>query len=172
MKRHVWFLAGLLLGPLAVSAETVYVIDKLQVGLRAEGDAVSVVVKSLETGAALEVLERSERFMRVRDKSGAEGWVESRYVGVELPARAQLAKLQDELNKARAQLAEAQAKSKRTEPTPAPAAVTDADADTEYELDYLWFFIALGMLVVGFAAGILWHRESIRRRMGGMYLRI
>ncbi len=168
MKLRVWFLAGLLLAPLAAAAETVYVIDKLQIGLRAEADAASAAVKSLETGAALEVLERIERFVRVRDKSGAEGWVETRYVAAELPARAQLAKLQDELNRARAQLAEAQAKPKT--PAPPPAAVDDAE--TDYELDYVWLFIALGMLVAGFAAGILWHRESIRRRMGGMYLRI
>lgn len=170
MKWRVWFLAGFLLSPLAASAGTVYVIDKLQVGLRAEGDAASAVVKSLETGAALEVLERNERFVRVREKSGVEGWIEARYVAPELPARAQLAKLQDELKKTRAQLAEAQAKPKNPAPNPAPVAAAVAEA--EYELDYVWLFIALGMLAFGFAAGILWHRESIRRRMGGMYLRI
>ncbi len=168
MKWRIWFLACCLLAPLAVSADTVYVIDKLQIGLRAERDNVSAVVKPLETGAALEVLQRDERFVRVRDKAGIEGWIEARYVSPELPARAQLAKLQEELNKTRAQLAEAQAKPNNA--TRAPVIV--ADTETDYELDYMWLFIALGMLVAGFIAGILWHRESIRRRMGGMYLRI
>lgn len=170
MKSLVWVLAGWLLAPLAASAETVYVIDKLQVGLRAEHDAASPVVKTIETGAALEVLGRNERFVHVRDKSGTEGWVETRYLGPEVPARTQLARLQDELNKTRAQLAAAQARPKA--PVAAPVTVDPADTEAEYELDYVWLFVALGMLAVGFAAGILWHRESIRRRMGGMYLRI
>lgn len=168
MKWRIWFLAGLLLAPLAVAADTVYVVDKLQVGMRAERDNVSAVVKPLETGAALEVLQRDERFVRVRDKAGTEGWIETRYVSPELPARAQLAKLQEELNKTRAQLAEAQAKPNNSAPRP----VIVADAEADYELDYVWLLVALGALVVGFIAGILWHRESIRRRMGGMYLRI
>jgi uncharacterized protein YgiM (DUF1202 family) len=168
MKLRTGLMVVCLLAPLTAVAETVYIIDRLQVGLRAQRDGTSTVVKSLETGAALEVLERSERFVRVRDKAGTEGWIEARYVGAELPARAQLAKLQEELNKARAQLAEAQARPNNAAPAPVVAAETEAD----YELDYIWFFVALGMLAVGFIAGILWHRESIRRRMGGMYLRI
>ncbi len=168
MKWRIWFLAGLLLAPLAAVADTVYVIDKLQIGMRAERDNVSAVVKPLETGATLDVLQRDERFVRVRDKVGTEGWIEARYVSPELPARAQLAKLQEELNKVRAQLAATPAKPNNA--APAPLVVADAEAD--YELDYMWLFIALGLLVIGFIAGILWHRESIRRRMGGMYLRI
>jgi hypothetical protein len=164
MKWRNWILAGCLWTPLAAAAETVYVIDKLQVVLRAERDGAGV--KPLETGAALEVLQRDERFVRVRDKAGAEGWIEARYVSPELPARAQLAKLQEELNKTRAQLAEAQAKPDRVTPT------TASDSGIENALDYIWLLVGLGLLVVGFAAGILWHRESIRRRMGGMYLRI
>ncbi len=153
-----------LLVPLAASAETVYVIDKLQIGLRAARDGVTV--KPLETGAVLEVLSRDERYVHVRDKAGIEGWIEARYVSPELPARAQLAKLQEELNKTRAQLAATPAKPNNA--APAPVVVAEVD----YELDYVWLIVALGMLVAGFIAGILWHRESIRRRMGGMYLRI
>ena len=99
-------LALALVAPLAAAAETVYVIDRLQVGLRAARDG--NVVKPLETGAVLEVLERDERFARVRDKQGTEGWLELRYLSAEPPARLQLVKLQDDLSKARVQLAEAQ----------------------------------------------------------------
>jgi uncharacterized protein YgiM (DUF1202 family) len=165
MHWRACFLAVCLLAPLAAAAETVYIIDRLQVGLRAEREG--AVLKPLETGAALEVLQRDERFVRVRDKAGTEGWLEARYVSAEQPARTQLAKLQDELKQARAQLAEAPAKPKAA--TPAPAA---AETAVEFELDYVWLLAALGMLAAGFVAGILWHRESIRRRMGGMYLRI
>lgn len=167
MRLRGWILAGCLLAPFAAPADTVYVIDKLQVGLRAARDG-GAAVKTVETGAALEVLQRDESFVRVRDKAGAEGWIEMRYVSPELPARVQAAKLQEELNKMRTQLAEAQAKPNNI----APAPVAATGAETEYELDYVWLLVALGTLAVGFVGGILWHRESIRRRMGGMYLRI
>lgn len=161
MRRDMWWLVVLCLGMTPAHAETVYVTDKLQVGLRAARDG--AVVKPVETGTALEVLERDERFVRVRDRQGSEGWLETRHVSAEVPARLQLVKLQDELNKARAQLAEVQAQ---------PRNAAAAESDTEYELDYLWLAIGLAMLIAGFIAGIVWHRESIRRRMGGMYLRI
>jgi len=163
MKLPGWVLAGSLLAPLAAAAETVYVIDTLRVGLRDARDG--AIVKSVETGTMLEVLERDERFVRVRDRTGAEGWLEVRYVSAEVPARTQLAKTQEELNKVRAQLAAAPAE-------PRPAAPLPLPAEAEPGLDYVWLLVALGMLGAGFVAGILWHRESIRRRMGGMYLRI
>ena len=163
MRRGFWCVLALwLITPLA-AAETVYVSDRLQAGLRAARDG--NVVKPIESGAMLEVLERDERFVRVRDKQGSEGWLELRYVSAEPPARAQLAKLQDELSKTRGQLAEAQLKNPG-------AGAAPAKPDAEYELDYLWLAIAFAMLIAGFIAGIVWYRESIRRRMGGMYLRI
>lgn len=164
-----WMLALWLMAPLVAAAETLYVIDRLQVGLRAARDG--AVVKPVETGAVLEVLERDERFARVRDKQGAEGWLELRYLSAEPPARVQLAKLQDEINKTRSQLAEAQTQLKNSSARGLPASAV-MEPDAEYELDYLWLGIAFAMLIAGFIAGIVWHRESIRRRMGGMYLRI
>lgn len=182
MRRDLWCLLVLCLGISPAHAETVYVIDKLQVGLRAARDG--AVVKPVETGAALEVLERDGRFVRVRDRQGSEGWLETRYVSTEAPARLQLARLQEELSKARAQLAEAQTQVKAA-PDVADAGKTDPAASVvrgasppanetpdEFRLDYLWLLVAFAMLLIGFVAGIVWHRESIRRRMGGMYLRI
>ncbi len=175
MRKGRWCALALWLAvPLAAFAETVYVVDRLQVGLRATRDG--AVVKTVESGAAFEVLERDERFARVRDKQGTEGWLELRYLSAEPPARLQLAKLQDDLNKARAQIAETQAQPKNAgnaaaNAPPTPAA-TPTESDAGYELDYLWLGIAFAMLIAGFIAGIVWHRESIRRRMGGMYLRI
>lgn len=163
-------LALWLVAPLAVSAETAYVSDRLSAGLRAARDGNTNTVKSIESGAMLEVLERDERFARVRDQQGSEGWLELRYLSTEPPARAQLAKLQDDLNKANSQLAETQLKNPASAgAAPAPAS---AEPGAEYKLDYLWLAIAFAMLITGFGAGIVWHRESIRRRMGGMYLRI
>ena len=78
MRRGFWCVLALwLITPLA-AAETVYVSDRLQAGLCAARDG--NVVKPIESGAMLEVLERDERFVRVRDKQGSDGWLELRYM--------------------------------------------------------------------------------------------
>jgi uncharacterized protein YgiM (DUF1202 family) len=96
-------------------AESAYIIDRLYAIMRTEAIETSPAAKTIESGTVVEVLQRTERFARVRDKQGAEGWVETRYLTVEPPMRVQLAKLQDELTKARAQTAETQAQLKRAE---------------------------------------------------------
>lgn len=37
---------------------------------------------------------------------------------------------------------------------------------------FIWLGIAFAMLLLGFVGGIVWVKESIRRRMGGLHLRI
>jgi uncharacterized protein YgiM (DUF1202 family) len=96
-------------------AESAYIIDRLYAIMRTEAIETSPVAKTIESGAVVEVLQRTERFARVRDKQGAEGWVETRYLTVEPPMRVQLAKLQDELTKTHAQVTETQAQLKKAE---------------------------------------------------------
>ncbi len=67
------------------------------------------MVKTRETGTALEVIERFDKLARVRDPQGTEGWIETRYLTPDPPARLQLYKLQGDLAKSRTQAAEAQA---------------------------------------------------------------
>jgi hypothetical protein len=181
-------------------AETVYITERIRIGLRAEIPETSAVVKTLETGTPLEIIERYDKLTRVRDPQGAEGWIEARYLSIEPPASLQLAKLQVELTKSRTQASEAQAQLKKAQvtiaeqaekikgleknlaekPAPAPAApiaaksppVKPTTADTGFRISYLWLGISFAMLGIGFAAGIRWLRESIRKRSGGMYLRV
>src|SRR3990167_3611014 len=84
----------------AARAETVYVAERLRIGLRAETAETSAVVKTVETGMPLEVVERLDKFTRVRDPQGAESWIETRYLTPDTPARRQLAKLQEEIGRA------------------------------------------------------------------------
>lgn len=203
MIRRVLCL-GLVMWPLAAAAETLYVIDRLIIGLRSDLTESATVVKSVETGTALEVLERHDDRARVRDPQGAEGWIDARYLGAQPPTRDQVAELQAEikrlrveaarpaakpdagpklaqletelaqvnaklaqseveLEQARATLAEARRAPKQQRPAEAPAAGGST---------VLWLAIGFAMLGIGFLAGIVWVRESIRRRMGGMYLRM
>jgi SH3 domain protein len=58
-----------------------------------------------------------------------------------------------------------------TAPT-APEAPQPAESPKKFSFSFIWLGIAFAMLVVGFIGGIVWVKESIRRRMGGMYLRV
>lgn len=184
----------------AARAETVYVAERLRIGLRAEVVETSAVVKTVETGTPLEIVERFDKLVRVRDPQGTEGWIEARFLTPDPPVRLQLAKLQEDLARSRAQATEAQAQLKKAQsalaeqtnkikelekaagekPIPAPAApvvvtpppVIPAVAHDGFRLSYPWLGFSFAMLVIGFAAGVRWLRESIRKRSGGMYLRV
>jgi len=109
MKR-LGALLLLLTFSLPAFAETAYVTERLPVVLRTAFADGSPVVKVIEGGATLEVLERVDRFAQVRDTQGAEGWIEARFLVNTPPARAQLDRAQADLTKARADLAGAQAR--------------------------------------------------------------
>lgn len=183
-------------------AGTVYVAEGQRAALRAEATDTGATVKAIEPGVALEEIERVDRFVHVRDPQGAEGWIEARYLGAEPAARPPRAKpQQDELAKSRAQTAEAQAQLKKTQaamaelearikeleqaatdklaqsaaaPVPPPPAPTvgETPQNTSFLSVFLWLGFSFAMLIIGFIAGMKWLRESIRKRSGGMYLRI
>ncbi|MEK7717446.1 MAG: TIGR04211 family SH3 domain-containing protein [Pseudomonadota bacterium] len=182
-------------------AETLYVAERMRIGLRAEATETGAVVKTVETGTPLEAIERVENFVHVRDPQGTVGWAEARYLTPDAPARLQLVKLQEDLARSRSQTAEAQAQLKKAQAaaaeqaatiktleqeaadkpvlpppaTPAPVApppVGKTSKDAGFIFSYLWLGISFAMLGIGFAAGVKWLRESIRKRSGGMYLRI
>ena len=198
-------LAVVLLGMYSTArAETLYVAERMLVGLRAEAADTAPVVATVESGKPLEVLQRQDRFVQVRDPQGSEGWIEARYLSPDPPARSQLAKLQNDLNKSRAQATEANtllkkaqgtvaeqaAKIKELEqavrdamekaaaappppaPVVAPPVAKTPPRETGFTFSYLWLGISFAMLGIGFGAGVKWLRESIRKRSGGMYLRI
>jgi len=182
-------------------AETLYVAERMRIGLRAEATETGAVVKTVETGTPLEAIERVENFVHVRDPQGTVGWAEARYLTPDAPARLQLVKLQEDLARSRSQTVEAQAQLKKAQATaaeqaarikaleqeaadkpvmpppatPAPVApppVGKSSKDDGFSFSYLWLGFSFAMLGIGFAAGVKWLRESIRKRSGGMYLRI
>lgn len=193
--------------PLASFAETLYVSDRLVIGLRSDITETATVVKSVESGTALEVLERHGTRARVRGSDGVEGWVEERYLSPQPPSRARVAELEGEIKRLRTAAARAQGQDDagsakltklEAELAQAHAKLSQAEADLnqarlalaaaqrapaiqpppakpEAKPDrpiILWLAIGFAMLGVGFIAGMVWVRESIRRRTGGMYLRI
>lgn len=176
-------LLGVTLFAQAAHAETLYVTDKLWVNLRATAEKDAPATKPVASGTALEVLERSDTHMRVREPEGGEGWIEARLLAAELPARAQLVAAQMQLREAKIaltrvadELAQLKAAPPRATPEPPPPIPAAAPPPPEPEDPpiplYLWLFISFAMLGVGFFAGMWWLRETYRKRLGGMYLRI
>lgn len=53
-----------------------------------------------------------------------------------------------------------------------PVGATERFYNFLKSLHFLWLGISFAMLIVGFAAGVIWLREVNRKKLGGMYLRI
>ncbi len=171
--RVVWLLALWLPG--MASAETAYVSDKIQAGIRAQPVKEGPALKVVSTGTVLEVLERMAGFARVRDAEGTEGWIDAGVLTAELPARSQMEGLKSQLNTLKSQVDKAQAslaqetaksadlarqlaeKTAQTDklsaqipsPAPVPAPVEAAPADQQPSAEYAWF--SLGWSAFSFA---------------------
>ncbi len=213
MRRILAATAGALLSISVAQAETAYITERLSVPLNPVPDEIGPPLKRLEAGSALEVLQREERYVRVRDRQGVEGWIDARFLATEPPARLQVGRLQEELSKARKDLSDTQARLKQIEtaleqetrrgkelakslaaakaaPPPAPVEQApppapveppappatlpsvNAPADAGLPFSLAWLLISFAMLGIGFAGGVYWLKHSIRRRSGGMYLRV
>lgn len=100
----------LLLTCLPLQARTVYIDDTLYAPVRSgEGTQYRILHNGLRSGTPVELLERSESgYSRIRTRDGIEGWIVSRYLSEQPIARDRLAATQQELEKARSQLASLQ----------------------------------------------------------------
>lgn len=81
------------------NAETVYVIDKLLVGVHAEKTLDSTIVKAFPTGTALQVLKREGDMAMIKGPTGITGWVDAVYLTKEQPAALLVPKLEEQNRK-------------------------------------------------------------------------
>jgi len=109
MQRFRWsrpirvaLLATLLAAASALPAETQYVSDQFEVPLRTGETTEHAILRMLPSGTAVELLEvdKDKGYSRVRTTSGVEGYMLSRYLMPEAPARDQLAALRQRLSSA------------------------------------------------------------------------
>lgn len=107
LLNKVPFLAALLLALLAqsVAAQTRYVSDEFEITLRTGPSTANQIIRMLESGTQLEMLEQDpdSGYTRVRTLGGTEGWVISRYLMAEPAARDQLADMRQRLETIRNQ---------------------------------------------------------------------
>ena len=82
-------------------AERRYVSDTLIITLREAPNSDGRALRTLRTGAPVEVLEESGRYLRVQTEAGEEGWVAEQYITPETPKPIIIAQLKDEMNRLR-----------------------------------------------------------------------
>ncbi len=68
-----------------VHGEERYIVDTITVTLREGPGPQYKVVKTLQTGQSFDVLETQNEFIRVRTRSGEEGWLQDRYTDTRPP---------------------------------------------------------------------------------------
>ena len=87
-------------------AERRYVSDTLIITLREAPNSDGRALRTLRTGAPVEVLEESGRYLRVQTEAGEEGWVADQYITPETPKSIIIAQLKDEMNRLRGKIKE------------------------------------------------------------------
>jgi SH3 domain protein len=75
---------------MSLSAETRYVTDELQLSMYEEINSQGKMIKRLNSGTELELLETQGLYAKVRTQEGLEGWTKAGFLISEKPARAQL----------------------------------------------------------------------------------
>lgn len=98
MRITAWIGLLLLAGSAVAQAQTVYITDTLYIGLRAGKSDDAATIKTLKTGAQLELLAASDgEFSHVRTPQGDEGWVRNRYISQQPVSQIKLAQTEDKL---------------------------------------------------------------------------
>ncbi len=172
-------------------ADVVYVTDELRLGLYASEDTSGRALKTLVSGARLEILERSLMSIRVRTEDGDQGWVKTAFVVDREPARRRVARIESELTETAAALA---AKTSEVDELSDRIANLDADlasakqgiedlpelrtenatlraalSEGGLRVPWPWLVVAvLIALVIGMAAGYRWLDRRVRRQFGGL----
>lgn len=99
--RRIWKTPALLVALLAVCsssmAETMYVTDKLILGVYGNSDGSGEQLRIVRSGAKLEILERIGRYARILTEDGDEGWVKTQYLVSEPPAVLRVGELEARL---------------------------------------------------------------------------
>ena len=107
MKTRFFIISCILISALSASAQakTQYVSDHLVITVRTGQGAQFQIIKTLESGEHVEVLETTDTgYTKVKTSDGTEGWVRSQYLAEEPVAREKLEKAQAQLAKTRAAL--------------------------------------------------------------------
>lgn len=107
VKKHFFILSCFFLASvsLTVQAETQYVSDHLVITVRTGQGAQFQIIKTLESGEHVKVLETTDTgYTRIEASDGTEGWVRTQYLINEPVAREKLTKVEAQLLKTKTAL--------------------------------------------------------------------
>ena len=174
-----------------------FVSDKLVLNVYSEPEQAGSRVGTIETGDAVDELERGEGFIRIRLSDGREGWVGSNYLTTDAPAAVQLrdlqrqqksstqavdkkaaeeiARLKKESESLQAQLKDLKAAAASAPDddgvlegaSPAPQQLA-AVAPTSGGSTWLWLLIVALAAGLAYAAGYQSLARRIRKKFGGL----
>ncbi len=100
---RILLIAMLFLFAANVVAETRYVDDLLKITMRSGQGTTHKILRSLESGTQLEILEDAGQYTLVRTKDGLEGWVLSQYLTKTPIARDRLVRAEKRLSRLQAE---------------------------------------------------------------------
>jgi SH3 domain protein len=100
--RILIVLGSCIVAAATVRAEPGWVSDQIEVTLRTGPSTANAITRMLRSGTPIEIIERDDEtgYARIRTSAGTEGWVLSRYLMNEPPARQQLERLTSQLTTA------------------------------------------------------------------------
>lgn len=161
-------IATLISAPLAAQDQTVYVNDDLRIAMRAGPGDEFRVIRILVAGTELAELERHEPWVRVSVPDGPQGWVPSRYLSEEVPARARVPELlaAQERNRAiierlEAELAKMDGVSKEAARLrEAASTLSTENARLTYSERARDMLSGAGIALAGILVGALWPRRG------------
>jgi len=190
-----FLVAVLVLLPAMAVAETAYVTDTLQLGMHRAADTSDQPFRNLDSGQAVDILDRTRYYAHVQLPDGTEGYVKAAYLVSDKPAKlivaetqAERDRLAKELQETRKAFAEPAAtidalkqkaaglgkeldadKAKLAELGDENAALRNRQQQYEYSMPLMWVAgAAAACLVAGFIAGLAWVDHRSRSRHGGI----
>jgi SH3 domain protein len=99
LKVGFWVvLIGLLILPAASVAETVYVSEDFEITMRTGPGTDRKIISLVQSGKALEILEKGNEWSMVRDHNGKEGWVLNRYITPNQPCAMVLGRVRQDFD--------------------------------------------------------------------------
>lgn len=121
--RRFWLLwSGVMIAVAAVASaanDTLFVIDQLVISVRKAPADNAAPLESLRSGQKVQILADEGRFFKVQLGDGRQGYVLKQYLTAEAPRATQLAKLEQERDALRTQLAAAEEQAKAAAALPA-----------------------------------------------------
>jgi len=177
-----------------VFAETAYVTDNLRLGLHQAADTSDRSFRTLESGQAIEIINRNVNYAHVRLPDGVEGYLKAAYLVYDKPAKLIVAETQAKVDQLEQKLADLQeafavpgatiasleqqlAESQANLDSMTASAAELNDENTKYKMRHDQFkyslplsFVGSAMAVclfVGFLGGLWWTDRRSRKRHGG-----